>query len=122
MPRGVRKVCRVGALPVLSQDVNLLATSDRLTSPLLLHMRRGEQPDLTTILPGFAHTVISASCEDRYQTHTHHPSGVVPAGSTLLGVECPLHIAAHTPLTIAWGSREGGSGQERERDADTLSG
>ena len=37
-------------------------------------------------------------------------------------MECPLHIAAHTPLTIAWGSREGGSGQERERDADALSG
>ena len=54
--------------------------------------------------------------------HTHHPSGVVQAGSTVLGVECPLHIAPHTPLTIAWGLREGGRGQEQERDADALSG
>ena len=44
--RGVRKVCRVEVLPVLSQDVNLLATSDRLTSPLLLHTEEEEQSDL----------------------------------------------------------------------------
>ena len=44
--RSVRKVCRVEVLPVLSQDVNLLATSDRLTSPLLLHTEEEEQSDL----------------------------------------------------------------------------
>ena len=54
---GVRKVCRVEALPVLSQDVNLLATSDRLTSPLLLHMEEEEQSDLNSYTTTVTHTI-----------------------------------------------------------------